>query len=69
MIDKIKEYIGEAQQFSTQDVAELEAFRIKFLGSKGLLKDFLPSSGMFLPSRKRSLDKSSTYSKRPPKTR
>jgi phenylalanyl-tRNA synthetase alpha chain len=29
MIDKIKEYIGEAQAFSTQD-AELEAFRIKF---------------------------------------
>jgi phenylalanyl-tRNA synthetase alpha chain len=36
--DKIKEYI-EAQAFSTQDKAELEAFRIKFLGSKGLLKD------------------------------
>ena len=35
MIDKIKEYIGEAQAFSTQNVAELEAFRIKFLGSKG----------------------------------
>jgi phenylalanyl-tRNA synthetase alpha chain len=41
MIDKIKEYIGEAQAFSTQDKAELEAFRIKFLGSKGLLKIFL----------------------------
>jgi phenylalanyl-tRNA synthetase alpha chain len=25
MIDKIKEYIGEAQAFSTQDKAELEA--------------------------------------------
>jgi phenylalanyl-tRNA synthetase alpha chain len=39
MIDKIKEYIGK-QAFSTQDKAELEAFRIKFLGSKGLLKIF-----------------------------
>jgi phenylalanyl-tRNA synthetase alpha chain len=39
MTDKIKEYIGEAQAFSTQNPAELEAFRIKFLGSKGLLKD------------------------------
>jgi len=39
MIDKIKEYIDEAQAFSTQDAAELEAFRIKFLGSKGLLKE------------------------------
>ena len=40
MIDKIKEYIGEAQAFSTQDTAELESFRIKFLGSKGILKEF-----------------------------
>jgi phenylalanyl-tRNA synthetase alpha chain len=39
MIDKIKEYIGEAQAFSTQNTAELETFRIKFLGSKGLLKE------------------------------
>src|SRR6187397_383727 len=39
MIDKIKEYIGEAQAFSTQNKDTLEAFRIKFLGSKGLLKD------------------------------
>jgi phenylalanyl-tRNA synthetase alpha chain len=40
MIDKIKEYIGEANNFSTQNASELEAFRIKFLGSKGLLKEF-----------------------------
>jgi phenylalanyl-tRNA synthetase alpha chain len=40
MTDKIKEYIGEAQAFQTQDAAELEAFRIKFLGKKGLLNDF-----------------------------
>jgi phenylalanyl-tRNA synthetase alpha chain len=39
MIDKIKEYIGEAQAFSTQNPTDLEVFRIKFLGSKGLLKD------------------------------
>ncbi len=40
MIDKIKEYIGEAQAFYTQNKDELEVFRIKFLGSKGLLKEF-----------------------------
>jgi len=40
MTDKIKEYIGEAHAFQTQDAAELEAFRIKFLGKKGLLNDF-----------------------------
>ena len=40
MIDKIKEYIGEAQAFSTENKEELEAFRIKFLGKKGILNDF-----------------------------
>ncbi|MRX39441.1 phenylalanine--tRNA ligase subunit alpha [Flavobacterium sp. LC2016-23] len=40
MIDKIKEYIGEAEAFSTENPAELEAFRIKFLGKKGVLNDF-----------------------------
>ncbi len=40
MIDKIKEYIGEAQSFSTENKEELEAFRIKFLGKKGILNDF-----------------------------
>lgn len=39
MIDKIKEYIGEAQAFKTDDKSQLEAFRIRFLGSKGLLKE------------------------------
>jgi phenylalanyl-tRNA synthetase alpha chain len=40
MIDKIKEYIGEANAFSTENKEELEAFRIKFLGKKGVLNDF-----------------------------
>ncbi|WP_343592412.1 phenylalanine--tRNA ligase subunit alpha [Flavobacterium sp.] len=40
MIDKIKDYIGEAQSFSTENKEELEAFRIKFLGKKGVLNDF-----------------------------
>ena len=39
MIDKIKEYIGEAAAFQTDNKDTLEQFRIKFLGSKGLLKD------------------------------
>jgi len=40
MIDKIKDYIVEAQAFSTENKEELEAFRIKFLGKKGILNDF-----------------------------
>ncbi|MDD2985756.1 phenylalanine--tRNA ligase subunit alpha [Flavobacterium sp.] len=39
MIDKIKEYIAEAEAFQTDNKESLEQFRIKFLGSKGLLKD------------------------------
>jgi len=40
MTEKIKEFIAEAREFNTDSKEQLEAFRIKFLGSKGLLKDF-----------------------------
>ncbi|QXP60459.1 phenylalanine--tRNA ligase subunit alpha [Olleya sp. HaHaR_3_96] len=40
MIDKIKELIAEADAFKAQTKEEVEAFRIKYLGSKGLLKEF-----------------------------
>lgn len=40
MIDKIKELITEAEAFKAQTKEEVEAFRIKYLGSKGLLKEF-----------------------------
>jgi phenylalanyl-tRNA synthetase alpha chain len=40
MIDKIKDYIGQAEAFSTEKKEELEAFRVKFLGKKGVLNDF-----------------------------
>lgn len=40
MIDKIKELIAEAESFKTQSKEEVEAFRIKYLGKKGLLNDF-----------------------------
>ena len=39
MTNRIKEYIAEAKDFSTNNKEKLEAFRIKFLGSKGLLKE------------------------------
>lgn len=39
MIDKIKEYIGEAEQFTTDNKETLEAFRIKFLSKKGILNN------------------------------
>jgi phenylalanyl-tRNA synthetase alpha chain len=37
MLDKIKELIVEAESFSAQSLEEIEAFRIKYLGKKGLL--------------------------------
>ena len=40
MIDKLKELIAEAEAFSAQSKEEIEAFRIKYLGSKGLLKQY-----------------------------
>ena len=39
MIEKIHKFIEEADAFSTQSLDELEIFRIKFLGKKGLLTD------------------------------
>ena len=39
MIDKIQKLIDEANAFTTNSKDELEAFRIKFLGKKGLLND------------------------------
>ncbi len=40
MIDKIKEHIAEVEKFQAKTQDEIEAFRIKFLGKKGLLNDF-----------------------------
>ncbi|GAB5564813.1 MAG: phenylalanine--tRNA ligase subunit alpha [Winogradskyella sp.] len=40
MIDKLKELIAEAEEFTAQSKEEVEAFRIKYLGSKGLLKQY-----------------------------
>ncbi len=40
MIDKIKELIAEAEEFKAQSKEEVEAFRIKYLGKKGLLNDY-----------------------------
>lgn len=39
MKEKIDEILVSVQEYPIQNPSELEAFRIKFLGSKGLLKD------------------------------
>lgn len=40
MIDVIKKYTAEAEAFSTGTLEEIEKFRIRFLGKKGLLNGF-----------------------------
>ena len=40
MTETIKAHIEEVKSFQTDNKEQLEAFRIKYLGSKGLLKDF-----------------------------
>lgn len=40
MIGKIKEHIANVENFQAQSKEELEAFRIKYLGKKGLLNEF-----------------------------
>ena len=38
MLDKVKELIEEVHLFKATSKAEIETFRIKYLGSKGVLK-------------------------------
>lgn len=40
MIEKIKEHITEAENFASETIEDIEAFRIKYLGKKGLLNEF-----------------------------
>ena len=39
MLDKVKELIGDVEAFKATTNEEVETFRIKYLGSKGILKD------------------------------
>lgn len=39
MLDKVKELIGDVKAFNATTQEEVEQFRIKFLGSKGILKE------------------------------
>ena len=39
MIDHVKRYLKEVQKFSSSNVEEIEAFRVKYAGKKGVLND------------------------------
>lgn len=40
MIEEIKKHITEVEAFTTKKLEEVEAFRIKYLGTKGLIKGY-----------------------------
>lgn len=55
--DKITQYTEEINAFSTAKAAELEQFRIKFLGTKGIIKDIFDEFKAVSPEEKRTLGK------------
>ena len=55
--DKITQYSAEINAFSTDSADELEQFRIKFLGTKGIIKDIFDEFKAVSPEEKRTLGK------------
>jgi len=55
MKDKINELLEKVNQFETKSLEEVEAFRIKFLGSKGHLKQLFNDFKNIEPSLKREI--------------
>ncbi len=52
---KIEELVAEIQQFTTQSEKEIEEFRIRFLGSKGLLKQLFGEFKTVEPAQKKEI--------------
>jgi phenylalanyl-tRNA synthetase alpha chain len=55
--DKITQYTAEINAFSTTNADELEQFRIRFLGTKGIIKDIFDEFKAVSPEEKRTLGK------------
>ncbi|MES2458289.1 MAG: phenylalanine--tRNA ligase subunit alpha [Bacteroidota bacterium] len=55
--DKITQYTEEINAFFTGKADELEQFRIKFLGTKGIIKDIFDEFKAVSPEEKRTLGK------------
>ena len=53
MLDKITALIGEAKAFNATSNDEIEAFRIKFLGKKGILNDLFAEFKNVAPTEKK----------------
>ena len=57
MQEKLTQYTEEIKGFQPKNADELEAFRIKFLGSKGIIKDIFDEFKSVSPEEKRTLGK------------
>ena len=57
MQDLINQYTTEVEAFNPANADELEAFRIKYLGTKGLIKDLFEQFKNTTPEEKRTLGK------------
>lgn len=55
--DQITQYTAEVNAFDTNNADELEQFRIKFLGTKGIIKDIFDEFKAVSPEEKRALGK------------
>ncbi len=55
MKDKISELLEKVNQFETRSSVEVEAFRIKYLGSKGILKQLFTDFKEIEPSLKKEI--------------
>ena len=54
MIDKINEHIAKVAEFQGQTQEEIEAFRIAYLGKKGLLNEFFAAFRSVAPEQKKA---------------
>ncbi len=57
MIEKIQALLEEVKNFNTSDKNELEQFRIKYLGKKGILNDLFAEFKKIPPEQKRETGK------------
>jgi len=55
--DQITQYTAEINAFDTTSADELEQFRIRFLGTKGIIKDIFDDFKAVSPEEKRTLGK------------
>jgi phenylalanyl-tRNA synthetase alpha chain len=53
MKDILKGHLQEIERFSAKSLIELEEFRIKYLGKKGLMNDFFEKFKTIAPEEKK----------------